>query len=852
MSMPPGEENYGLSPIEASWAHVPEKQRPDGWYLADFGTWQAKMGRDLAPPTGGSGSVDHFWDVSPTDQFGMDRATANDAYQQKKDEADAAYRQKKDEADAAIVKLNNERDWALKMGDYELAKQKEADLNYWNGVSADIEMRGQDLTDINSQRDYAVGMANVEVARSESNNKLQIGMANATNDADRNQIQATWNAEQAAIAKMEDETKRLLGTQANQTGQFSAETSRAVGMGNLALENNKFIAEMARSPRDLFGLYFMQRGIAPDWDGLQAGNVTHGSALAPSDVMGAYKPTTGSPTFSMNNASAGAVGKATSYRPGANPYINMNGASSGGGGGGGAAPAGNSFTSSLPRPNTSGPPAPGPSYMDINPGGKYGGTPDALMRPGMNLSTVGEGAKGSSFFQPGMAGYYDVGKTKPIGMEDDIAGGTQVWIDYNPTPKMAFGGFTDAPQFIVGDHPSGRPTGNEEKVTLDIQNGQPVARVDPLNPPQRPVTNQNSFGGGVAGMQQQAQQMQSDWGRPAGQGFSQMAAPFRNQGGSRWAGHPQADRLAAMGNAWGRRMGRREDEGGDDDDMDFQRQEQQGGGWQRPAPRSPWQAPVRQPSQGGGPQYNAYGILQTPSPNQAAGFMSPQEAEAKANWQPKPQQYDFGGMGNDRYYNDGGSMARQEEAWMRAGGYEAYQAQQAARQQEWQQQQAYERQMRQAQQNPYNPNQWSYDKQMYAQNGMPRFAVGTDPYAAAYQNSGMGGLYQQSSGNQHLAGQPLPPKMQMLADWGMPITPSLAANATGGIAPSLNMGAAVTQGRGAGVTPSLQTLARQTKGETEHTRGYYEGVAGVPWADLVDFIGKPTSNLQRAQTARAA
>jgi hypothetical protein len=49
--------------------------------------------------------------------------------------------------------------------------------------------------------------------------------------------------------------------------------------------------------------------------------------------------------------------------------------------------------------------------------------------------------------------------------------------------------------------------------------------------------------------------------------------------------------------------------------------------------------------------------------------------------------------------------------------------------------------------------------------------------------------------------------------------------------------------------PSLQTLGRQTQGESELLRGYTEGVIGIPWADFVDYMGKPTQNLQTAKRA---
>jgi hypothetical protein len=133
----------------------------------------------------------------------------------------------------------------------------------------------------------------------------------------------------------------------------------------------------------------------------------------------------------------------------------------------------------------------------------------------------------------------------------------------------------------------------------------------------------------------------------------------------------------------------------------------------------------------------------------------------------------------------------------------------------------------------------------------PRFALGTTAQQA-YQTAGMGSLWQPDSNNSHLNGMDLPGRLAMLASYGTPISPALAASTTGRIAPTLNMGSAYTGARDAGVLPSLQTLGRQTKSESENFRGYAEGVAGIPWSDLVDFLQKPTQNLGKAQISRAA
>lgn len=201
------------------------------------------LGRDIYSGTtsgsGGGAAVgpDHFFDVSPVDQFNMD-------YTQQKFAADEKYRQ----AQLAL-------DTAMKTGDLELARQAQADSNYWQGVSADLQSK-------------------------------QLGTTGRGQDID------IWKQQS------DDARIRELTGQANQTGQFGAETTRAVGMGDLALRQNELIAKMASDPRQLNSLFFMQRGIAPDWNNLLNGGAPGiGQAMAPQNPMTAYQGGTAAPTF---------------------------------------------------------------------------------------------------------------------------------------------------------------------------------------------------------------------------------------------------------------------------------------------------------------------------------------------------------------------------------------------------------------------------------------------------------------------------------------------------------------------------------------------------------------------------
>lgn len=287
------------------------------------------LGRtQTASAGGGASSVDHFGDVSGNQAavIGEDarQFDATNALDQKKFEADEAERRRQASID--------ERNLALSQGNLDLARKKQADANHWAGVSAEIERERNAITAQGNQLQHAAAMAGVEQAREDSNKRFQVGMAGAVNDQQRNQVEAQWNAEQAAIAKMEDETKRILGAQQNQVAQFGQETDRAARMGTLALDNNKFIAEQARSPRDLPGLFMMQRGIAPDWQTILAGGTPGtGASLIPADVMRAYVPTTAAPVFNGTpvNQSAAGVGAASAAGIAAagagNQFINANG-----------------------------------------------------------------------------------------------------------------------------------------------------------------------------------------------------------------------------------------------------------------------------------------------------------------------------------------------------------------------------------------------------------------------------------------------------------------------------------------------------------------------------------------------
>lgn len=579
--------------------------------------------------SGGSGyaPADHFFDVNPLDQASFDAQQANDAWNRQYNDSKFAWQKSLDD-----------RDYALAAGNLDLARQKQSDANYWEGQSLALQQSLAQLdastrmatAQMDAQTRIQTATIAAEADRYNANVRFQESMANARNDEERNRIALAHEQEIARIAKMEDDTKRAIASQEQRISGFNAETSRAAEMGNLALKNNQFILDASTSPRDLFGLYFMQRGVTPDWQNLiNGGAPTIGDALRVYDPMKAYVPQTTLPAdYNIGpGGSYNSVGQATggmTINP--NQFItsqpNAGGMSSGGSSGGSTT----SFTPSYaPSPvnytplDFGPPPATPQTPVDINPGGYLGGIPTAALRPGMNLSTVGGAGLYGRDVVNGTA-YYDQLKTKPIGPNDWVGGNAQIWVDY----PRAFGGtqgYTRENMIMTGDAPHPNPYAGGAR---------PEIIYNPTNAPISVINSGNTM-----------------------------------------------------------RM------------LDY---------------------------------------------------------------------------------------------------------------------------------------------------GTPRYALGTD-VSQSYANAGLGSLYMPSSGNPQLAGMELPPALKMLADYGVPISPSLATSATGAIAPALNTAYAFNQ-RGGGVLPSLQTFANQTQGETENYRGYAEGVVGVPWNDLVDYLGKPTRNLRTVNRAQ--
>jgi hypothetical protein len=735
------------------------------------------------PPDGGGGYAPHP-DYAAQQKLAEDQFT----YGKETDKWTQDFNTNKQNWQQAV----DDRDQALAVGNQQLAAQKQADANYWEGKTLEVQqaMNNNDNA-TNLQREgiaasasmyghqvdaaaqiQAAGIA-ADAARQASRDRLQADLAGAFNDQQRNEIVARFNQEQAAIAKMEDETKRQIEARNAQVAGYNAETNRADVMGNLALKNNQFIAEQAQNPRDLFSLYFTQRGLTPDWEALQAGNPQQGDALTVKNPMNAFTPGLALPSFSSAAGDAfGNVGSATgSVNVKNNPFVTMGMGTpppaSSSGGGFVAPPAPSLNTTYNPQSVDMGT---GPAqldapkqYIDINPAGRQGGIPRSGLQPGLNLSTVGSDIKGSDI-DMGQA-YYDVGKTKPIGADDVITKGTQVYLDYPARAASGTGdGFSTARQFLTGDSMNKNPFAGGARPELIENPTRAPIRVQNTNQTRNTMANADYPGGN------RASGVQFSPGRMATEPTPNSMTPEIASIPGTMSTEPTPTGTHPMNNQ---------------------------GEWNwrdRPAP------------------------AQRPHPFAALLQQYPQFAQFSGQQQTQPVQ-------QQQQLPFDTSMLSQYLPMQYAG--------------------ANLNQVMRGR-NGWNPMTKTSSAEPDWMNMFQRFALGTD-VSGDYANAGLGSLYQQSSGNSYMNGWGnVPDKLRMLADYGAPVPPGVGYASTGRVAPTLNLASAFAQ-RGGGSLPSMQALSRMTPGEMQNYRGYSEGVVGVPWADTLDFLGKPTQHLQSAQ-----
>lgn len=807
---------------------------------------------------GGSGSPDHFFDVNPLDQAAFNDKVANEQFSNNLNAAQFAWKQAQDQ-----------RDYALSLGDLQLAQQKQADSNYWQGKTLEAQQAMSAAGNASSEKiaagnnaasvtghqidaAAAIQQAQIQSAtqRAIADQNYQVGMAGATNDAERNRISLIHEQEYAAINKMQDDTQRAIASQQDQTAAFNAESTRAYQQGDLALKNNQFLLDASTNPRDLFGLYFMQRGISPDWQTMaNGGTPAQGQALAPVNPMTAYTPQITLPqNFNLAPGSAyGSVGNASNTSVPNNQFIGAMPASQPAP----QAPRQQSFLSGASGVNVPGTGFTGTMPIISQPPGGYGYQPSApqtVLQPQSFPAGVSRAASGTGFTRARQMMVGDAMHRNPW------AGGARPEIISNPTgaPIQVKNSMQTAADYGVM-----KPNQGNQPV-LYGPSAPAIPQLPQMNPtmgfatPFKPPVNNPMSRGGMnnggdflpggyqainSGYQASAPQQfipnQADFGmaqRPA-----PIANPYPASASSMFSINPDygysAPKQMPMDN-WTGGMDTSQNTGQTtqnafkgSDSWDWGAINQQ-----QPSNREVSVARFATGTSGGSDQLVQLllSLLAQQQQQQNPQGMPPQQGVAPQQMPQQGQPIQAGAPQAPPPPPDliQSLMARNQQAQKMLGGGQPQVISNAQQQ---------------------NPDHM--DLQQAVANGRgyttPRFALGTD-VSQQYADAGLGGLYQNSSSNPQLQGQDLPPWLNILNNAGVPISPSLSAAATGGSLGPLNVASAVEQ-RGGGALPSLQSLGRMTTGETQNLQGYYQGPVGVPWQDIVDYIGQSTSGLGQAK-----
>lgn len=372
----------------------------------------------------------------------------------------SAYQQ----AQIEIATAQNQFDNAQKVGDAAAAARAQESLDYWKGIAAGqqgdanaLTARGQDIGSADSQ--YSTQMQKYD-----SDQRYQVSMAAATTDQQRMQIEAQHNAELAAIAQMQD----YRTGQSNQTDQFGAETSRATGMGQLQLDTNKFLGDYASGARgsDLFSLYFLERGMNPDFNAMAAGQpLATGAGIKPGDPMKAYTPTTAAPDFTKPNpytdkvGQASAAGVAVSQQP--NSFIGPSTAVAPT-----PPPAAPAFTPSAPVQS---PQAAQQQAQMAYSGVRNEDVAGLGVGQSKQVTTGGAGTSNVADYQHDGYGYH-VFDTNGNPVTGDIAPGTAITVTRYP-----MGGYTTARKIMTGDSPHPNPAaGGARPEVVENPTGAPL------------------------------------------------------------------------------------------------------------------------------------------------------------------------------------------------------------------------------------------------------------------------------------------------------------------------------------------------------------------------------------------
>ena len=897
-------------------------------------------------PTTTPAKTDHFFDVNPLDQAKFDADQAQNKWQNDFDMAKFNW-------DKSI----QDKQLAISQGNLDLAIQAQKDENYWKGqtlaaqermnsannaaniqghqIDANAAIQGHQITaasnermntasnaasiqghQIDAQAQIQAATISAASARYASDLRFQSDMANAINDAERNKISLVHEQEYAVIAKMEDDTKRAIAAQENNIRAFDAESTRAYQMGDLALKNNQFLLDASTKPRDLFGLYFMQRGMTPDWNTiLNGGTPAQGQALAPVNPMSAYIPKITMPTdFTIGaGPSYGNVGNASKlFTLGNNPFI-------------GQQQHPQEQITNQPQVNQ-------PQTQQVNqPQTQINQQVTQPITGSPNNADFGVNEKTISGFNTPL----------PV-----ISGGKGQGL--MPIRYAEGSGYTTAKQFMAGDAPSqnpwdggampeiiNNPTGapisvkNSTQTAADFGIQKPTGGIDAIQIRNlieqirmqnlaRMMQSLNSSPAGVGPTPQIPQQQQVPIPMPQQSAINQQLGPaakamgtdmtnpmlsqaaglMRNQmprfaygtdsGFTPMSGYPSNPNTinwATISNGgdtidkpgwntispqvdYGMAYGGKSS-GGNNNPGSWTRQDWNNGSYNNnyTQPQNQYYPPpvdiidqgvqgnyIGQPIQQQNPAKQQFPIPINPLPPVPVGdpfggngtgigqnniTTRPYDNTVNADFPvqvppiplpPIPTGDPFGGNGTGIGQGNtqpiplppvpvGDPIGGNSTGIGNNPAYDGNRGHMAG-------------------------IDYNLDNQI---NSIPAQSSNIPP---GYTDNGLSQLWLQNSQNQYLQGQPLPPALAALARYGVPISPALYSSVSANILPSLN-GAAAFTGRGGGVLPSLRTLNSMTPGEQDlFGNGYTQGVLGLDWKDIADFISRPTMNLGQARTSQ--
>lgn len=731
-----------------------------------------------------------------------------------------------------------------------------------------VTQRGQDL-------DYQARLAQIAQSKYDSDLRYQQGMAAATNEQQKQQIEAQWYAEQAAIEQMKNQTTLLLGQQSNQVKQYGDELNHAYQMGTLGLDTDKFIADMATRPRNLPALFMMQRGYTPDWQTMiNGGTPAQGQALVPVNPMSAWTGTTKPVDFTQ---------------PLVNPYTDRVGAAMQAGIA--ASHQANPFISATPRASYTPPSATLPPQVP-------GYTPPPQVTPPAASGSPASPSSGGFNWDSVRLGEYGVDNRA-------IPNSANSWTGYTggagPSSVSDYGGWNVVNSATGRPWDANTPIGPSSMITLNramasgagvpppaTQVAQPGSGLQTPSGIQGPPAEQGGGPGGLSpripgvrlpnlqgatvpgillhmaygGMTRARNLMVGDAAAPDPNAGGALPEIIQNPTGAPLnvipnqqnvqAAMPAPDPVAQMNQVLmglGKRVPMRRFALGTPGTF---------GSGSVPTGMDPNAPKPGDPMGRTWGQWSGGNYFSSPPPAQAAPtYQWDTPLPGKQGWGtkggPPPvatpnQSWDTGPttpIAPVSYGSDTQSHV------LPAGTTTVFGA---------------------PTNSPVTNLPYGNDNQTHALppapapviNPTPTPGVVTPPAPVSgltnqaaqntYNQLGMGGYWVPNSNNSYANSQPspMPQALATLAAYGFPVAPSLYSAATGSDMPRNDLANAFNR-LGGGILPSLQTLNAMSGSEQDlYGPGYAQGIVGVPWSDLVQYIAQGTKGLGNAAEARGA